>query len=109
MQIVGIDFDHFAISSRNRCHHSTSPPHLSKTINSYYIVDLAITIYLENFHDIVTPYNVKKYPISITVSFFVVDMTTLVRHPHPQVYIGRFHSILSLLDESHVINWISCT
>ena len=53
------DIGHLGISSRKWNSHSTSSPHLSSAINSYSIVDLAITVCFEDFHEIVAPPNVN--------------------------------------------------
>ena len=76
MQIAGTGFDHLGISSTKWQSHSASSAALSSAMNSDSIVDLAIQVYLEDFHEIVAPPSVKTYPlvdfespICITVSF----------------------------------------
>ena len=59
MDIRGTDFDRLGISYRKWRSHSTSSPHLSSVINSYYIVDLAITVCFKDFHETVAPPNVN--------------------------------------------------
>ena len=53
MRIEGIGFGLLGISSSKWCSHSASSPILSSVINSYFIVDLAITICFENIHETV--------------------------------------------------------
>ena len=51
MHIGGTGFSHLGISYRKWRSHSASSPHLSRAINSYSIVDLAITVCFEDFHE----------------------------------------------------------
>ena len=59
MHIGGTGFGHLGISSRKWCSHSTFSPHLSSAINSDSIVDLAITVCFEDFHDTIAPLSVN--------------------------------------------------
>ncbi|KAL2534468.1 Uncharacterized protein Adt_07819 [Abeliophyllum distichum] len=63
MQIAGTGFDYLGISSKKLRSHSASSPHLSKAINSDSMVDLAITVCLEDFHDIAAPPKVNTNPL----------------------------------------------
>ena len=63
MLIVGIGFGHLGMSSMKWRSHLASSPLLSKAIKSYSIVDRAITICLEDFHDTVAPASVNTYPL----------------------------------------------
>ena len=59
MHTEGTCFGHLGISSRKWCTHSVSSPYLSIAINSYFIIDRAITVCLKDFHEIVAPSNVN--------------------------------------------------
>ena len=59
MHIEGTGFGNLGMSSRKWCSHSASSPHLSSAINSDYIVDLAITVCFEDFHDTIAIPNVN--------------------------------------------------
>ena len=55
MQIAGTSFTHFGISFKKFPSHSASLPHFSNAMNSYSIIDLAIIVYLDDFHETTTP------------------------------------------------------
>ncbi|KAG6481322.1 hypothetical protein ZIOFF_057919 [Zingiber officinale] len=55
MQIIGTGFDHLGISSKNCRSHSASSVHLSRGTNSDSIVDLVITVCLEDFQEMAAP------------------------------------------------------
>ena len=59
MHIGGTGFGHLGMSSRKWRSHSASSPHLSSAIKSDSIVDLAITVYFEDFHDTAAPPGIK--------------------------------------------------
>ena len=59
MHIGGTDFGHLGMSSRKWRSHSASSSHLSSAINSDSIVDLAITVCFEDFHDTIAIPNVN--------------------------------------------------
>ena len=63
IHIVGTSFGQHEMSSRKLWSHSASSPALSKAINLDYIVDLAIHVCLDDFHDIATPPIVNIYPL----------------------------------------------
>lgn len=63
MQTAGTGFDHFGISSKNCLSHYASSPHLSKATNSDSMVDLVITVCLEDFQDTAAPAIVNTYPL----------------------------------------------
>lgn len=50
--IVGIGFGYFGIPSKKFCSHFASSPHFSNAMNLDSIVDLAITVYLDDFYEI---------------------------------------------------------
>ena len=50
---------HLGMSSRKWCSHFASSPHLSSAINSDSIVDLAIAVCFEDFHDTIAIPNVN--------------------------------------------------
>ena len=63
MQIGGIGFGHLRISSKKWRNHSISSRHLSNAINSDFIVDLAITVCFEDFHETAPPPSVNIKPL----------------------------------------------
>ena len=65
MQIGGIGFGHLGISSRKWRSHSASSSHLYRAINYDSVVDLTITVCLEDFHETVAPLNVNTKPLWI--------------------------------------------
>ena len=66
MHIGGTCFGHLEISFRKWRSHSASSPHLSNTINSNSIVDLAITVCFEDFHE--TACNTPNYTVDSFIS-----------------------------------------
>ena len=80
IQIGGTGFCHFGISSRKWHSHSASSPHLSKTINLDPIVDLAITVCLEDFHDTAALANVNTYPL-VDFESFISDIQFASLYP----------------------------
>ena len=69
MQIAGTGFDHLGISSTKWRSHSASSAALSSAMNSDSIVDLAIQVYFEDFHEIAALPSVKTYPLVDLKSF----------------------------------------
>ena len=69
MLIAGTRFYQHGISSRKLQSHSISFPILSRAINLYSIVDLAIHVCFEDFHDTDPPLIVNIYPLVDFVSF----------------------------------------
>ena len=61
MAVTG--FGHIGMSSIKFQSHSASSPALSKAMNSDFMVDHAIHICLEDFHDIAPPPKVNIYPL----------------------------------------------
>ena len=61
MHIAGTGFCHNGISSKNCRSHSASSPVLSKAMNSNFIVERAIHVYLEDFQDTAAPPRVNIY------------------------------------------------
>ena len=61
MAITG--FGHIGMPSIKFRSHSASSPALSKAMNSDSMVDRAIHVYLEDFHDITAPPIVNIYPL----------------------------------------------
>ncbi|KAG6485172.1 hypothetical protein ZIOFF_053702 [Zingiber officinale] len=53
--VSGSSFDHLGISSKNCRSHSASSPYLSRATNSDSIVDLVITVCLEDFQEMTAP------------------------------------------------------
>ena len=62
MRIAGTGFSHIGISSKKILSHSASSASLSKAMNSDFMVDLASTVCLIDFHDIAATPSVKPYP-----------------------------------------------
>ena len=60
--------------------HSTSSPLLSKEINSYSIVDQAITICFEDFRDTAAPISVNTYPL-VDFEFLASDIRFASQYP----------------------------
>ena len=63
MHIAGTGFCHNSISSKNCQSHSASSPALSKAINSDFIVEWVIHVYLKDFQDTAAPPRVNTYPL----------------------------------------------
>lgn len=63
IQIDVTDLGHIGISSRKFLSHSAFSIALSSAINYDSIVDLAIQVYLVDFHDTAAPPNVNTYPL----------------------------------------------
>ena len=63
MHIAGTDFFHNGISFKNCRSHSASSPALSKAMNSDFIVERAIHVYLKDFQDTAAPPRVNTYPL----------------------------------------------
>ena len=61
--IAGTRFGQLGISSKKFRSHSAFSPALSNAMNSDSIVDRAIYIYLEDFHDTAAPPSVKTNPL----------------------------------------------
>ena len=80
MQIAGTGFGHFGISSKNCRNHSASSPHLSKATNSDSIVDLVMTVCLEDFHDTAEPPSVNTYPL-VDFETFISDVQFASLYP----------------------------
>ena len=80
MLIVGTCFGHLRMSSMKRRSHSTSSPLLSKAINSDSIVDRAITVCLEDFHDTAAPVSVNTYSI-VDFEFLALDIQIASQYP----------------------------
>lgn len=80
MHIAGTGFDHFEISSKKWRSHSISSPHLSSTINSDFIVDLAITVCFEDFQDTTEPSHVNTYPL-VDLKSFMLDIQFASLYP----------------------------
>ena len=59
MHIGDIGFGHLGISSRKWSSHSTSSSHSSSAINSYSIVDMAISVCFKDFHETAALLNVN--------------------------------------------------
>ena len=57
------DFGHIGMSSRKFQNHSASSLALSKAMNFDSMVDRAIHVFLEDFHDIYAPPKVNIYPL----------------------------------------------
>jgi hypothetical protein len=64
-QINGTSFGQHKISSKKFQSHSTSSLALSREINFYSIMDLAMHIFLEDFHDKTTPPSMKTYSLNV--------------------------------------------
>ena len=69
MQIAGIGFDNLGITSTNWRSHSASSVTLSKAMNSDFIVDLTMQVYLEDFNETTAPPRVNTYPLVDFESF----------------------------------------
>ena len=69
MQIADTGFGQFGISSKKCRNHSASSPALSKAMNSDSIVDLAIQVCLEDFHDTAAPPSINTNPLVDFESF----------------------------------------
>ena len=61
--MVGTGLGHSDISFKNCRSHSASSLALSKAINSDFIVERAIHVYLKDFQDTAVPSRVKIYPL----------------------------------------------
>ena len=61
--MVVTGFGHIGMSSKRFRSHSASSPALSKAMNSDSMVNHAIHVCLEDFHDIVVPPKVNIYPL----------------------------------------------
>lgn len=59
MQIANTSFGYFGIPSKKFCSYSPFSSHLSNVINLNFIVDLVITIYLDDFHETIVPTSVN--------------------------------------------------
>ena len=68
MHIAGTGLVKFGISFRNWRSHSASSAHLFKAMNSDSIVNLAMIVYLQDFHDTAAPPNVNTNPLVDFVS-----------------------------------------
>ena len=80
MLIAGTCFGHLGMSFIKWCSHSASLPLLSKVINSYSIVDRAITVCLEDFHDTAAPASVNTYPL-VGFEFLTSDIQFASQYP----------------------------
>ena len=69
IHIGGTGFCHIGISIKKWRSYSASSPHLSKAINSGSIVELVITVYLEDFQATTAPASVNTYPLVDFESF----------------------------------------
>ena len=61
--LAGTGFCHNGISSKICRSHSSSSPALSKAMNSDFIVEWAMHIYLNDFQDTAAPPRVNTYPL----------------------------------------------
>ena len=68
------------MSSMKRRSHSTSSPLLSQAINSNSIVDQAITVCLEDFHDTAVPASVNTYLV-VDFEFLASDIQITSQYP----------------------------
>src|SRR5262249_6607117 len=68
IQIAVTGLGHTGMSSKKFLSHSASSAALSNAINSDSIVDRAIHVCLEDFHETAAPPNVKTYPLVDLVS-----------------------------------------
>lgn len=66
--MVVIGFGHIGMSSKKFLSHFAPSTTLSSVINSNFIIELVIHVYLEDFQTMVAPFNVNIYSIIDLVS-----------------------------------------
>jgi len=71
--IVGTSLDQYGIFYKKFLIHSASSIALSRVINSDFIINPVIYIFLEDFHDRTTPLSVNTYP-PVDFEFLVLDI-----------------------------------
>jgi len=71
--IAGTGLDQYGISFKKFLIHSASSTALSRVINSDFIIDPVIYIFLEDFHDRTTSLSVNTYPL-VDFELLVLDI-----------------------------------
>ena len=78
MHMAGTGFGHNGISFKDYRSHSAFSPTLSKAMNSYFIVEQAIHVCLEDFQDTAAPSRVNTYPlVEFDSSEFAIQLASM--------------------------------